>query len=109
MEKVKVVIQNLNRQEIWVDEPEKSLLFHIGKAGLDWMQACGQKGRCTTCQFRIEKGKENLSPPTEQELKFQELRRLPIGHRLACQVKVLGPVEISVPSAVKLPHIAYSE
>lgn len=109
MEKVKVVIQNLNRQEIWVDEPEKSLLFHIGKAGIDWMQACGQKGRCTTCQFHVEKGEENLSPLTEQELKFRELRRLSMDNRLACQVKVSGPVVISVPNAVKLPHIVYSE
>lgn len=106
---VKVVIRNLNHQEIPIDFPESSLLFHIDKAGIDWMQACGQKGRCTTCAFQILEGENFLSEMTDSEHRFQELGRLKPGYRLACQTKTSGPIVIRVPNGLKLPHITYSE
>lgn len=109
MEKVKVVIRNLNRQEITIDFPERSLLFHFGLHGVDWMQACGQKGRCTTCAFQVLEGAENLSELTENERRYRSLGRLPENYRLACQTKTKGNIVIRVPEALKLPHISYEE
>ena len=108
MEKVKVVIENLNRQEIAIFDAQKSIIFHIGQAGVDWMQSCGQKGRCTTCAFEVLEGGENLSPLSEAEAKYRTAGRLPEGYRLACQAFALGPVRIKVPDHVKLPHLSYS-
>jgi 2Fe-2S ferredoxin len=108
LEKVKVVIENLNHQEIAIFEPQKSIIFHIGQAGIDWMQACGQKGRCTTCAFQILEGDENLSSPTESEIRFADQGKLPAPFRLACQACAIGNVRIKVPDSLKLPHISYS-
>ncbi len=103
------MIQNLNRQEIAIENEEKTIIFNFGLAGLDWMQACGQKGRCTTCAFEILEGKEFLSPESEPELKYREMGRLPEGFRLACQTRTSGNIVIRVPDALKLPHLIYSE
>lgn len=108
MEKVKVVIINLNSQEIPIDFPESSILFNISQAGLDWLHACGQKGKCTTCAFQIIEGEQYLSQPTDSELKFMEHGRLKEGFRLACQTKTNGNIMIRVPERLKLPHISYS-
>jgi len=108
LEKVKLVIQNLNSQEIELNIAEKSIIFYLAEAGVDWMQTCGQKGRCTTCAFEIINGAENLSEYSDNELKFRSLDRLPENYRLACQTKIYGNVEIRVPESLKLPHIKYS-
>ena len=108
MEKVKLVIQNLNSQEIELDNPEKPIIFYLAEAGIDWMQTCGQKGRCTTCAFEVIKGKENLSEYSDNELHFKNLNRLSGKYRLACQAKIFGNVEIRVPESLKLPHVKYS-
>lgn len=107
MEKVKVVIRNLNRQEITIDFPDRSILFHFGHQGVDWMQACGQKGKCTTCAFQILEGEKCLSEPTENEVRFQKAGRLKKGYRLACQTKTHCNIVIRVPEALKLPHLTY--
>jgi len=109
LEKVKVVILNLNRQEIAVQNKEKPIIFNFGLSGLDWMQSCGQKGRCTTCAFEILSGEEFLSPPSEAEMNFLENGRLKPGRRLACQTTTSGNIVIRVPNDVKLPHLTYSE
>ncbi len=72
------------------------------------MQSCGQKGRCTTCAFEVLEGNENLSQPSEAELKYRDLGRLPENFRLACQTFAMGPVLIKVPESLKLPHLIYS-
>lgn len=110
MERVKVVIENVNRQEITFSDTEKTILDAIGEAGTDWMQVCGRKGRCTTCAFQILAGEENLSLPAAAEIKFRAGGRLPDGYRLACQTRILsGTVVIRVPNALKLPHISYTD
>lgn len=109
METVKVVIQNLNRQEIAIGNPDFPILYWIGLSGTDWMQTCGQKGRCTTCSFQVLEGEENLSALTEAEQKFRNLGRLPENYRLACQAKTSGNLVIRVPNALKLPHLSYNE
>ena len=94
-------------QEIPLADAEKPLIFSLGLAGTDWMQACGQKGRCTTCLFDVLEGSENLSAPSEAELRYLAAGRIRSTQRLACQVKVTGDVLISVPPCGRLPHISY--
>ena len=96
-------------QEIPVPEPEKPLIFQFGEAGQDWMQACGGKGRCTTCGFEVLGGHENLSPATEAEMRYLAAGRLKPGERLACQAMACGPLLIRVPERNKLPHLNYNE
>ncbi len=110
MERVKVVIENVNRQEITVSDTEKTILDAIGEAGTDWMQVCGRKGRCTTCAFQVLEGEEFLSAATGAEERYRAGGRLADGYRLACQTRIVsGTVVIRVPNALKLPHISYTD
>lgn len=96
-------------QEIPVTDPEKTLIFFMAESGLDWMQACGQKGRCTTCAFDALEGAENLSEETEAEIRYLAAGRLLPGQRLACQARTSGDLLIRVPQKNQLPHMKYSE
>jgi len=96
-------------QEVLVGDPEKKLIFFIAESGLDWMQACGQKGRCTTCAFDVLRGEENLSEISEAEMRYLAAGRLLPGQRLACQTCTSGDLLIQVPKGNQLPHMQYSE
>jgi 2Fe-2S ferredoxin len=72
------------------------------------MQACGGKGRCTTCTVRIVNGIENLEPKTSAEMRYENQGLLKNNERLACQLKVTGDVLVIVPDEYKLPHLKYS-
>ena len=96
-------------QEIPAEDSENTLIHHFGLAGLDWMQACGRKGRCTTCLFQVVEGSGSLSPLTDAEIRYLAAGRLREGQRLACQTRTSGNLVISVPPAGRLPHLDYSE
>lgn len=103
-------IINLSHRIISYSESEKSVLSVIHAHGIDWMHACGAKGRCTTCCMEIVQGMENLSPLNELERKFHDEKRLATNERQACQVKIhTGEVQIRVPKRYQFPHIKYSE
>jgi 2Fe-2S ferredoxin len=104
---MKLCIQNLNQQNITCDDTQ-TVLKNIQTAMIDWMQACGGKGRCTTCAMKVIEGIENLTPPTVFEQQQQTLGRLRPQERLACQCKMLGNITIEVPERLKLPHSKYS-
>jgi ferredoxin, 2Fe-2S len=58
---------------------------------------CGGCGSCGTCRVFIVSGAEHLSPIQMNEeitLGAEAARR---GHRLGCQAKVEGPVEVKIP------------
>jgi ferredoxin, 2Fe-2S len=105
----KITIQNLGGRKIVVQDYSKSALAHFGLNQLDWMHACGGKGRCTTCRFRIIEGADHIAPLTKAEERYREQRLLQLHERLACQAIVLDDVVISVPDDCKLPHLQYSE
>ncbi|MBJ6110916.1 (2Fe-2S)-binding protein [Hymenobacter sp. BT523] len=85
-----------------------TLLAAIQAAGHDWMHACGAKGRCTTCRVQVRTGLENLSPPTDAELRYRAAGRLQPTERLTCQTRLLaGDATGRVPEATKLPHVQY--
>jgi ferredoxin, 2Fe-2S len=104
-----IIIQNLSEKIIKVSGPSQSLLKEIQQEGLDWMHACGAKGRCTTCRFIVLEGGNNLSLPSENEKRYRAQGALTELERLACQVSVNGDVRIAVPDDCKLPHVKYSD
>jgi 2Fe-2S ferredoxin len=107
---VRIRIQNLGNRIIETENTERKVIELIHENGIDWMHACGKKGRCTTCKMPILAGQENLSPETAQELQFYALKRLLPNERLACQVSLLqGELLIRVPETSKFPHLTYTE
>jgi len=106
---VKIVIENLDRKELEVNNSSKTVLSHLHEHYLDWMHACGAKGRCTTCKMVIVEGAENLNDFTDAELRYINKGELGPNERLACQAKACGDIIIRVPNSGKLPHLNYSD
>lgn len=52
-------------------------------------------GRCGRCQVQVSAGMDNLSDPTREEMERLGADRIGQGYRLACQVRVYGPVEVN--------------
>ena len=104
----RIVIRNLSEKSFEIQDFSKSLLRHVHDHAIDWMHACGGKGRCTTCKVIILEGIENLEPKTQAELKYESQGLLSGNERLACQVIVGGTIQIEVPDEGKLPHVKYS-
>lgn len=102
----RIVIRNLGKM-VEVSGFSKTILKAVQEAGIDWMHACGGKGRCTTCKAIILEGEDNLEPLTVAEVRYQRQGLLRSGQRLACQAIVTGDVTIQVPEESKLPHLAY--
>lgn len=103
------MIENLFKRAIHITDESKTLLRHLNENGIDWMHACGGKGRCTTCKAIIKAGEERLSPLTEPEQRYLRDGALSSGERLACQTKVTADVTIVAPPEYHLPHMRYSD
>jgi 2Fe-2S ferredoxin len=103
-----IVIKNLKEKTLEVQDFSKTLLQHVQQNALDWMHACGGKGRCTTCKVIVLQGTQSLEPKTLAELQYEKQGLLSENERLACQVKINGNVTILVPEECKLPHMKYS-
>jgi 2Fe-2S ferredoxin len=85
-----------------------TLLAALQAASHDWMHACGAKGRCTTCRLQVVGGLDNLTPPTDAELRYRAAGRLLPHERLTCQTRLpAGDVTARVPAATQLPHVQY--
>ena len=106
---LKIIIENLNNKEIISQESKRKVIELIHENFIDWMHACGKKGRCTTCKMIVTEGIENLSPLTEREEFFKEKERLKLNERLTCQAELIsGTLKIRVAEANKFPHVDYS-
>jgi 2Fe-2S ferredoxin len=105
---VKITIENLAQKEIVSRNHENSIIKLIHGEGIDWMHACGTKGRCTTCKMIVVQGAEFLSPLTSGELRYRQLGALNNNERLACQTRASGEIVIRVPDEYKLPHLTYT-
>lgn len=105
----KIVIRNLNNKTISTEDNSQSILNIIHSHQIDWMFACGAKGKCTTCKMVVHKGLEIFQPLTAAEQKFKNLGKLKENERLACQHRLLDDLEISVAEANKFPHMNYSD
>ncbi|RDC65267.1 2Fe-2S iron-sulfur cluster-binding protein [Adhaeribacter pallidiroseus] len=102
-------IQNLFGKGINVASGQ-TVLQAILESGLDWMHACGAKGRCTTCRLVITAGEAHFTALTAAEHKFRNQNRLKDNERLLCQCMLPGG-EVSgyIPEQTKFPHISYSQ
>lgn len=106
----KIVVTNLNHLSIESNETERSILNILHNNGVDWMHACGAKGRCTTCKMIILNEKHELSSVTPFEQKYIDRGLLREGERLTCQTKLLsGTLSVKVPESSKLPHLKYTD
>lgn len=105
----KIIIQNLNNKEIFIHNKDKTLLDTIHDNGINWMHACGKKGRCTTCKVIILQGEQNITPISEIEQKYLSIKKMDIGERLSCQCNVIDDVIIKTPNECKLSHIEYTD
>ena len=103
-----IIIKNLGGKTVPVAERQR-LLDALQGAGIDWMHACGGKGRCTTCAMQVLAGQELLSPQSPAEKGYQEAGRLGKNERLACQCVAKGTIEIRVPERYQFPHMNYHE
>jgi 2Fe-2S ferredoxin len=105
----KIVISNLYNRKIISKSNDKNALEIIHENYIDWMHACGKKGRCTTCKMIVAEGEDQLGPVTEREQKFIDAGKLKAGERLACQAIVKGDIVIKVAERNKFPHMDYSD
>jgi ferredoxin, 2Fe-2S len=106
-EMAKIRIENLFDKILQADL-QKTLLQNFQTHALDWMHACGGKGRCTTCRVVIKEGGQNLTPLTAAEMRYQQQGALHSSERLSCQAQIVDDVVIVVPDDCKLPHMQYS-
>jgi ferredoxin, 2Fe-2S len=107
---VEIVIENLFGKKIVAPDASRKVIELIHENYIDWMHACGKKGRCTTCKMIISSGSENLSSLTEKEENFMKSGRLNKGERLSCQAEIVsGELVISVAPENKFPHMTYSD
>lgn len=104
-----ITVSNLNEKSIAFNESSSSVLKVLHENYVDWMHACGGKGRCTTCKMIVLKGMEHLTPESDFEKKVKKLGALRQNERLACQCLALGDITIRVPEQNKLPHLTYSD
>ena len=99
-------IRNMNRLILKVKQ-SNTILKNIQENYLDWMHACGGKGRCTTCRAEILEGIDNIAPPNDAEKRMTP--RLKDNERLTCQAIQQGDLVIHVPEQCQFPHINYTE
>lgn len=104
-----IIISNLSHTTIKINDQYPSILKALHENRIDWMHACGGKGRCTTCKMIVINGLGNISEYSDFEKKVKKLGALKENERLACQCKLLGDIEIKVPEKNKLPHLNYSD
>lgn len=104
----KIIIQNLHNKVIFTKNEAKTLLDNIHQNDIDWMHACGGKGRCTTCKTEVIEGLQHCSPVSEAELKYRASGKLSNTQRLTCQTQISGDVQIRVATENQFDHLLYS-
>jgi ferredoxin len=72
-----------------------TLLEAAQQAGLPIARACAGGGLCARCGLAILAGGEALEPPSQAEERAKERNRIPLELRLACQVAIRGPLEVT--------------
>ncbi len=82
------------REDLLVEAPRGASLRQIAEAaGADITFGCGS-GSCGTCRVRVARGLEHASRPSPEERDCLASLEAPSDHRLACQLRVEGDLEI---------------
>jgi 2Fe-2S ferredoxin len=106
---VKIVIENLGKKELLINDFALPVLRHLHNHWVDWMHACGGKGRCTSCKMIVVAGHQNVSPLSPAEQEYRRFGALRESERLTCQTRITGDILIRVPEEYKLPHVKYTD
>lgn len=105
----RILIRNLNDKVVTAKDNSTSILNIIHESGIDWMHACGAKGRCTSCKMIVHEGLDKMGEDSEAEKRFRAMGRLKDNQRLACQNQLTADLEVSVAEENKFPHMNYSK
>ncbi len=106
---IQLIIKNLSGKTIYCNSKTEKMLDVLQENYIDWMHACGKKGKCISCKAIIVEGMDNIAPLTEVEKRYIKSNKLKANERLSCQAVLKGDVTIQVPELYKLPHMNYSE
>ncbi len=104
-----IIITSLFNKTLKIESNYPNLLKGLQAHYIDWMHACGGKGRCTTCKAIIIEGMENLTHLTEAERAHRENGLLHENERLICQAQMKGDLIVLIPDENKFPHVNYSD
>lgn len=101
------ITEELDQVEVRIGEV--ALSAEVGQSLLDlcdWnmtpLQFCCRAGSCGTCLIRVIDGMENLSDVTDNELILLPELTDERNARLACQVRILGPVSLFPGSLIEV-------
>jgi ferredoxin len=72
-----------------------TLLEAARRAGVPVARACGGDGLCGRCGLRVLAGGDWLAPPGPEEELAKRRNRAARELRLACQVELRGPIEVT--------------
>ncbi len=75
-----------------------TLLEAARSLGVDLDHYCGGNCSCGTCRVEVVRGGEHLARMRSSEAMVLGHEAVRAGDRLACQARVLGPVEVRVPA-----------
>jgi len=103
-----ITIKNLDNKSIIYTDTNQTVLTILHENNIDWMHACGKKGRCTSCKMVVHVGLDTITGVSEFEKKYKLIGQLNENERLTCQCQALDDLVISVPESSKMPHINYS-
>ena len=92
--KVNIVV---NKSRDLPVETGVTLLSALADKNIFIPSACGGKGSCGVCRVQIDRG---AGDPLPQELPYLSRRERKQGIRLSCQVKINGPLEITIPGSL---------
>ena len=82
-------------EDLLVQAPWDTPLQDIADAaGADLTFGC-RSGSCGTCRVRVRAGLDHCSAMTPEERDYLRGVDAPADHRLACQVRARGPIEIT--------------
>ena len=81
---------------------DETLMAAARRQGLRWPSICDGQGSCTVCYVKIDEGLSAAGPQLQWERDRLEFAgRRDSSFRLACQLKVLGPMQV-LKAGVKL-------
>ena len=71
--------------------------------GIAHQSMCGGRARCSTCRVRVTAGRSHCAEPRADERRTLEAIGAPDDVRLACQLRPMGDIAISLLMAVEQP------
>jgi len=88
----RLIFPQFKRGKQGIRVTDGSILGAARQLGIGITSECDGEGVCGKCVVRIEKGGEFLSPPSQEEKRFNLGR----DERLACQAKVVGDGDVYI-------------